>query len=475
MKDNNQVIQIPIEDLVPNRSQPRIVFDEKALNDLANSIKQHGIIQPLVVKKLGDKYEIVAGERRYKAAQIAGLVSVPGIVADINEQASAEIALVENIQREDLSAIEEAKSYKNILDAGDMTQEELAKKMGLSQSSVANKLRLLNLTDEAQKALLDGKISERHARSLLSVTDKNKQVDLLNRVIEERLTVRQLDDIIKSNVTQSNDGAMDDVPLVDMNNNLEEMKKNATDINFADTQSGAQPSGSKFFRYTSTTNPNNVFESDKVTNLGRPQLMPQESQFFNFGPNENIPSPTLENIKTYEETNPVKPVEVMPKEEKTIQTGDKHQKTFFNFSEIYTKSKNDNEPMPEAVDKTYQNEKPQVMPKETDFFNFGDDSSKDEIQKMIERDKSSVNIPMDNIIEEVLDVDVPSNDGIENLYVQPNYVIFDRNHDDKIDVSEIVDELKDIVNKLNVNHNIEIEEKDEGNTHKVIINIKKDS
>ena len=475
MKDNNQVIQIPIEDLVPNRSQPRIVFDEKALNDLANSIKQHGIIQPLVVKKLGDKYEIVAGERRYKAAQIAGLVSVPGIVADINEQASAEIALVENIQREDLSAIEEAKSYKNILDAGDMTQEELAKKMGLSQSSVANKLRLLNLTDEAQKALLDGKISERHARSLLSVTDKNKQVDLLNRVIEERLTVRQLDDIIKSNVTQSNDGAMDDVPLVDMNNNLEEMKKNATDINFADTQSGAQPSGSKFFRYTSTTNPNNVFESDKVTNLGRPQLMPQESQFFNFGPNENIPSPTLENIKTYEETNPVKPVEVMPKEEKAIQTGDKPQKTFFNFSEIYTKSKNDNEPMPEAVDKTYQNEKPQVMPKETDFFNFGDDSSKDEIQKMIERDKSSVNIPMDNIIEEVLDVDVPSNDGIENLYVQPNYVIFDKNHDDKLDVSEIVDELKDIVNKLNVNHNIEIEEKDDGNTHKVIINIKKDS
>lgn len=188
---------INIDLIIPNRFQPRLTFDEKTLNELAASIKEHGIIQPLVLRRLGDKFEIIAGERRYKAATLAGLTEVPAIISNIDDNKSAELALVENVQRKNLNSLEEAKSYKKILDKEGLTQEELAKKIGVSQSTVANKLRLLNLTMEAQDALMNEKISERHARSLLTVTDPKVQIDLLNRVINERLTVRQLDDEIK--------------------------------------------------------------------------------------------------------------------------------------------------------------------------------------------------------------------------------------------------------------------------------------
>ena len=193
-----QVQNIDVENIIPNRFQPRLTFDETALKELALSIKEHGIIQPLVLRKLtSDKYEIIAGERRYKAAQIAGFKTVPAIIANLDDNKSAEIALVENLQRKNLSAIEEAKSYKKLLDRGYLTQEQLAERMGLSQSAIANKIRLLNLSEEAQDALMNEKISERHARSLLQLKDHDKQVDMLNKIINERLTVRQLDAEIK--------------------------------------------------------------------------------------------------------------------------------------------------------------------------------------------------------------------------------------------------------------------------------------
>ena len=189
---------ISIEEIIPNRFQPRLTFDENALKELAMSIKEHGIIQPLVLRKLSNnKYEIIAGERRYKASQIAGLNKVPAIIADLDDNTSAEVALVENLQRRNLSAIEEAKSYKKLLDRGYLTQEQLAKRLGISQSSVANKIRLLNLGDEAQEALMNERISERHARSLLQITDPTDQVVLLNKIINNRMTVRQLDAEIK--------------------------------------------------------------------------------------------------------------------------------------------------------------------------------------------------------------------------------------------------------------------------------------
>ena len=232
MEESKEVKQIPIVDIVPNRFQPRINFDEKALNDLSNSIKQHGIIQPLVVRPLGDKFEIIAGERRYKAASMAGLNAVPAIVTDMDDGTSAEVALIENVQRKDLSAIEEAKSYKNMLDRGNMTQEELAKKMGLAQSTIANKLRLLNLSEDVQNALMQEKISERHARSLLAIQNKDEQKRWLDRIINERLTVRQLDLAIKDELSENKkDQPKNDIPIVDINPDVESIISNATDIN----------------------------------------------------------------------------------------------------------------------------------------------------------------------------------------------------------------------------------------------------
>ena len=191
-----EIIEVSLDDIIPNRFQPRLSFDEQGLNELAESIRQHGIIQPLVLRKIGDKYEIIAGERRYKASYIAGLTKVPAVIIDLNDNESAEVAIVENIQRKDLSSIEEAKSYKKLLDRGYLTQDQLASRMGKNQSTVSNKLRLLNLDEKVQDALLNNKISERHARSLLKLDNKEEQKEVLDKIIEKRLNVRDTEDLI---------------------------------------------------------------------------------------------------------------------------------------------------------------------------------------------------------------------------------------------------------------------------------------
>ena len=194
MEDNkDKVLYIPVEDILPNRFQPRLAFNEKELNDLASSIIKYGVIQPIVVRKIGEKYEIIAGERRYKASCLAGLKRIPAIMNNTDDDTSAEIALLENLQRKNLTVIEEAQSYKKLMNRG-FTQDDIAQKLGVSQSSVANRLRLLNLPKEVQDALLYNKISERHARTLLSLNDKDLQINLLNRIINEKLTVKQTED-----------------------------------------------------------------------------------------------------------------------------------------------------------------------------------------------------------------------------------------------------------------------------------------
>ena len=171
----NAILNVSIDLIIPNRFQPRLVFDEKALNELADSIKEHGIIEPIIVRQLNDKYEIIAGERRYKAACIAGLTKVPVIVRNLSDYKSAQVAVIENVQRRNLNPMEEAKSYKRILDQGLKTQEELAKEIGVSQSTIANKLRLLSLAEPVKQALSENKISERHARALLKLSSLDKQ------------------------------------------------------------------------------------------------------------------------------------------------------------------------------------------------------------------------------------------------------------------------------------------------------------
>jgi len=192
-----KVIDLDLNDVLPNRFQPRIKFSEDSIIELSESIKEHGVIQPIIVRPIGDKYEIIAGERRYKASVLAGKDTIPAIISDIKDKECAEIALIENVQRKDLTAIEEAISYKKILDMGYLTQEQLAVRLGKSQSAVANKIRLLNLCDEVQEALMEEKISERHARSLLKIKESSKQKEMLERIIDERLTVRKTEEEIE--------------------------------------------------------------------------------------------------------------------------------------------------------------------------------------------------------------------------------------------------------------------------------------
>ena len=197
MQNNeNEVVYLYLDDIIPNRFQPRQVFDEKALKELAVSIKEHGVIQPIIVRNIGNKYEIIAGERRYKASALAGLTKIPAIVRNLDDKESSKVALLENLQRKNLNPIEEARTYQKILELDQMTQEELAKTMGKSQSSVANKLRLLSLSDDVQDALLKEKISERHARALLAVDNQEKQKQLLNKIIANKMTVRELEEEI---------------------------------------------------------------------------------------------------------------------------------------------------------------------------------------------------------------------------------------------------------------------------------------
>ena len=194
----NEIIELYLDDIIPNRFQPREKFDSEALKELSTSIKEHGVIQPIIVRKIGEKYEIIAGERRYKASALAGLTKIPAIIRNLDDKEASKVALLENLQRKDLTAIEEARTYQKILELDSMTQEELGRTMGKSQAAIANKLRLLALTDEVQEALLNDQISERHARSLLNVTNANEQVEMLERVINNRMTVRELDHAIRS-------------------------------------------------------------------------------------------------------------------------------------------------------------------------------------------------------------------------------------------------------------------------------------
>lgn len=195
--DKDEVVQIYLDDIIPNRFQPREVFDEKALKELAVSIKEHGVIQPIIVRNVNGKYEIIAGERRYKASALAGLTKIPAIVRDLDDKESSKVALLENLQRKNLNPIEEARTYQKILELDQMTQDELAKTMGKSQSAVANKIRLLSLSDDVQQALLKEEISERHARALLNIPENKKQKEMLKKVIAEKMSVRVLEEEIK--------------------------------------------------------------------------------------------------------------------------------------------------------------------------------------------------------------------------------------------------------------------------------------
>ncbi len=198
----DDIKQIDLSEIRPNPHQPRKKFNEEGLKELSESIKEYGVFQPIIVKKSIKGYDLVAGERRVKASKMAGLTKIPAIVKDFSDEMMREIALLENLQREDLTAIELAWAYKNILDALDITQEELAKKLGKSRSSVTNTLGLLSLPKNVQDMILDGKISMSHARELSKWEDKEKIIEFANKIVNDNLSVRDIENMSKDNVVK---------------------------------------------------------------------------------------------------------------------------------------------------------------------------------------------------------------------------------------------------------------------------------
>ncbi|MCR2045451.1 nucleoid occlusion protein [Anaerosalibacter massiliensis] len=195
----SEIKYIPIEFIKPNPYQPRKNFNKKSLEELSQSIKTYGLIQPVSVRQLGEgSYELVAGERRLRASEIAELEEIPAIIVEYRDQDSAMIALIENLQREDLSFIEEAEGYYNLVRDHGFTQQELAEKMGKSQSTIANKLRILKLSDDIKKSLVDNELTERHARALLRLPDDELRKKVLDRVIKDDLTVKETEKLIEN-------------------------------------------------------------------------------------------------------------------------------------------------------------------------------------------------------------------------------------------------------------------------------------
>lgn len=189
--DLGRILDVPLSDIVPNPYQPRVHFSEEKLTELSESIREHGILQPLIVTKGSVGYELIAGERRFQAAKLAGLATVPVIVREAGDQEKFELAIIENVQRHDLNPIEEAKAYRKLMDEFGLSQESVAKKMGKSRSSVANISRLLQLPVEIQRAVIEGKISEGHAKAILALENPEKQRALFELIIKHGLTVRE--------------------------------------------------------------------------------------------------------------------------------------------------------------------------------------------------------------------------------------------------------------------------------------------
>lgn len=197
-EEKGSVITLRISEIEPNRTQPRKAFDEAALAELSESIREHGVLQPILVRPLlRGGYQIVAGERRYRAARLAGLTEIPATVRELSEEETMELALIENLQRENLSPLEEAAGYKHLMDAYSLSQEQVAKAVGKSRPAVANAVRLLSLEDSVRELLEDGKLSAGHARALLSLEDKGLQKSAAEQIVRKKLSVREAEKLTK--------------------------------------------------------------------------------------------------------------------------------------------------------------------------------------------------------------------------------------------------------------------------------------
>ncbi len=199
IQDGEKILNLKINDVEPNRNQPRKKFDEEAIEELANSIKNYGLIQPIVVAKKDNYYEIIAGERRWRASKKAGLKEIQAIVREDDERKNKEVALIENIQREDLNAVEKAMGIKTLMEEYSLTQEQVAETLGKSRSAIANTIRILNLDKRVLELAKEGKLTEGHCRVLLSIDDGDKQLEMAKRIIEKGTNVREVEEKIQGN------------------------------------------------------------------------------------------------------------------------------------------------------------------------------------------------------------------------------------------------------------------------------------
>jgi len=237
-RDKETIRKIPLDSISTNPFQPRINFNQEEIDELALSIKNYGVIQPIIVREKEDGYELIAGERRYRACLALGLKDIPAIVKDIDDPDMAEIALVENLQRKDLSFMEEARAYQQLIENFSLTQKELAERIGKSQSTVANKLRLLNLPTDVCEQLEDENITERHARALLRLKDKDSQLALIEKIKKEKLSVKETEKIIERMLEEKEEKepriytVYRDLRLFinTLNNTVAEMKKTGLDV-----------------------------------------------------------------------------------------------------------------------------------------------------------------------------------------------------------------------------------------------------
>jgi ParB family chromosome partitioning protein len=203
-EEQEEVKQIPVDTIQPSPYQPRAIFDDERIDELCQTIRIHGVIQPVVVRRIKNGYELIAGERRWRAVKKLGMGTIPAIVREMSDAQAASASLIENLQREGLTAIEEAMAYQKLIELHGLTQESLAQRLGKGQSTIANKLRLLQLPEQVKDALLKRKVTERHARALLALRDEGMQVRLLQEIIEKEWNVKQTEERVKKLLEKEN-------------------------------------------------------------------------------------------------------------------------------------------------------------------------------------------------------------------------------------------------------------------------------
>lgn len=475
-QNNQQVTMINIDDILPNRFQPRLKFNEEEILNLAESIKEHGVIQPIVVRRLGDRYELIAGERRTKASAMAGKKTIPAIIVDLNDSQSAEVALIENVQRQDLTSIEEAVSYRKILDMGYLNQSQLAEKVGKKQSTIANKLRLLTLPKEVQTALLETKISERHARSLLRLENSEKQIHMLDRIINERLTVRKTDQEIDKIIDLSKMEVLD-VSFLEKEEKKEEDKMDnkfnfddmiipttsiINDTNSSDINEVIKPIENN----TNVFNPG-FMDIDKIADQA--QDIKHENISFNVRPeqiiptipeepkNEEIPTPKFFNI--LDSVKPAEPIAQPVIEETKVEP--EISTNIFDFS--MPKTENITEVPSEIVeapaDKEVIEEAVVIPEEQTSTVSIA-------VPTIEENNNPTINTDIDDIA--IID---DNNFGVEED------IIIEQNNEQtmsKPPLREVISKIRELSSTINgMNYIVDIEEMDLENIYQVVIKIQK--